>query len=102
MLSSPFTHLISVDFPEPDGPQTTTTSPFSTLAVQLDKTWNSGLYHLSTPDISMTGLEGLAVCADAAGVTTMKASPDDCRSCLQSPNRCRGRERDNEIDQSRK
>src|SRR5271166_932562 len=102
MLSSPFTHLISVDFPEPDGPQTTTTSPFLTLAVQLDKTWNSGLYHLSTPNISMTGLEGHAVCADAAGVTTMKASPNDSRSCLQAPDCGRGNERHNKIDQGRK
>ena len=29
--SSAFTHLISVDLPEPDGPQTTTTSPFVDL-----------------------------------------------------------------------
>jgi hypothetical protein len=29
--SRPLTHLISVDFPEPDGPQTTMTSPFLTL-----------------------------------------------------------------------
>jgi hypothetical protein len=28
--SSPLTHLMSVDLPEPDGPHTTTTSPFST------------------------------------------------------------------------
>ncbi len=28
--SSAFTHLISVDLPEPDGPHTTTTSPLRT------------------------------------------------------------------------
>ena len=39
--SSPFTVLISVDFPEPDGPHTTTTSPLSTLVVQLVSTLNA-------------------------------------------------------------
>jgi hypothetical protein len=29
------THLIKVDFPDPDGPQTTTTSPLETWVVQL-------------------------------------------------------------------
>ena len=33
--------LMSVDLPEPDGPQTTTTSPFSTLVVQLVSTVNA-------------------------------------------------------------
>ena len=37
--SSALTHLISVDLPDPDGPQTTTTSPFSTLVVQSVSTW---------------------------------------------------------------
>jgi hypothetical protein len=32
--SSALTHLMSVDLPEPDGPQTTITSPFSTAVVQ--------------------------------------------------------------------
>ena len=32
--SSALTHLISVDFPEPEGPHTTTTSPLATLVVQ--------------------------------------------------------------------
>ncbi len=32
--SSALTHLISVDLPEPDGPQTTITSPFSTVVEQ--------------------------------------------------------------------
>jgi hypothetical protein len=31
--SRPLTHLISVDLPEPDGPQTTTTSPLATLVL---------------------------------------------------------------------
>ena len=32
--SSPFTHLISVLLPEPEGPQTTTTSPLATRVLQ--------------------------------------------------------------------
>ncbi len=32
--SSALTHLISVDLPEPEGPQTTTTSPLATEVVQ--------------------------------------------------------------------
>jgi hypothetical protein len=31
--------LIRVDLPEPDGPQTTTTSPFFTWVVQSVSTW---------------------------------------------------------------
>ena len=38
--SSALTTLISVDLPEPEGPQTTTTSPFSTFVVQSVSTWN--------------------------------------------------------------
>src|ERR1700723_1192977 len=53
--SSALTHLISVDFPEPDGPQTTTTSPLATLVVQSFKAWKVGLYHLSTWLISIIG-----------------------------------------------
>ena len=36
--SRAFTHLISVDFPEPDGPHTTTTSPLETDVVQFRNT----------------------------------------------------------------
>ena len=46
--SSALTHLISVDLPEPDGPQTTTTSPLATLVVQSFKAWKVGPYHLLT------------------------------------------------------
>src|ERR1700731_2235588 len=45
--SSPLTHLIKVDLPEPEGPQTTTTSPPATSALQCLSTWNSP-YHLET------------------------------------------------------
>lgn len=36
--SRPFTVLISVDLPEPDGPHTTTTSPFLTSVVHSVRT----------------------------------------------------------------
>src|SRR5437764_10604664 len=51
--SSALTHLISVDFPEPDGPQTTTTSPLATLVLQSLSTWKVGPYHLLTWLISI-------------------------------------------------
>src|SRR5262249_197096 len=53
--SSAFTHLISVDLPDPDGPQTTITSPFSTLVVQSVRTWNWP-YHLETLSIEIIGV----------------------------------------------
>ena len=43
--SSPFTHLMSVDLPLPDGPHTTTTSPLETAVVQSVSTWKLP-YHL--------------------------------------------------------
>src|ERR1700744_2523839 len=45
--SSPLTVLIRVDFPEPDGPQTTTTSPRATRVVQSVSTRCSP-YHFDT------------------------------------------------------
>jgi hypothetical protein len=45
--SSPFTVLISVDLPLPEGPQTTTTSPFDTSVLQSASTWKLP-YHLLT------------------------------------------------------
>src|SRR3954454_182479 len=51
--SSALTHLISVDLPDPDGPQTTTTSPFATLVVQSLSAWKLGPYHLLTWLISI-------------------------------------------------
>ena len=45
--SSPLTHLMSVDLPEPDGPHTTTTSPLATSVEQLLSTWKRW-YHLLT------------------------------------------------------
>src|SRR5713101_8166758 len=51
--SSPLMHLIKVDFPDPDGPHTTTTSPLATLVVQSFSAWKPGPYHLSTWLISI-------------------------------------------------
>ncbi len=56
--SRPFTHLIRVDFPEPEGPQTTMTSPFSTWVVQSASTLKSP-YHLPTFFISIMGMIGV-------------------------------------------
>ena len=43
-----------VDLPLPEGPQTTTTSPFSTLVVQSVSTWKLP-YHLLTFLIEIIG-----------------------------------------------
>ncbi|MCY1523261.1 hypothetical protein D9M68_581510 [compost metagenome] len=56
--SSALTVLISVDLPDPDGPQTTTTSPRPTVVEQSSSTWNAP-YHLLTCLISIIG--GLGV-----------------------------------------
>src|SRR6476660_7009835 len=51
--SSAFTVLISVDLPEPEGPHTTTTSPFAMLTEQSVSTC-TGPYHLEMFLISIT------------------------------------------------
>jgi hypothetical protein len=51
--SSALTVLISVDLPEPDGPQTTTTSPLTMRALQSASTWKLP-YHLDTFWMSIT------------------------------------------------
>jgi len=50
--SSALTVLMSVDLPEPEGPQTTTTSPLFTVTEQSLSTW-TGPYHLETFLISI-------------------------------------------------
>src|SRR5436853_4364779 len=79
--SSPFTHLISVDLPEPDGPHTTTTSPLSTLVVQFLSTWKLP-YHLLT---LLNSIMGISV------------SPDDRDAALKDLDEVRERERDDEV-----
>ncbi len=54
--SKALTVLMSVDLPDPDGPQTTTTSPLSTLVVQFFSTWKVGLYHLLTASMEIMGM----------------------------------------------
>ena len=57
--SSPFTVLMSVDFPEPEGPHTTTTSPRATRHVQSLRTWKAP-YHLEMWSMSIMGEESSA------------------------------------------
>src|SRR3954470_24631661 len=52
--SSPFTVLISVDLPEPEGPQTTTTSPLLICTEQSCSTC-TGPYHLDTLWMAIIG-----------------------------------------------
>src|SRR6476469_4681446 len=61
--SSPLTHLISVDLPEPDGPHTTTTSPLATSVEQRLSTCVLP-YHLLT--WSMVIMADPASCASVA------------------------------------
>src|SRR6516164_4102559 len=61
-LSRPFTHLISVDFPDPEGPQTTTTSPLVTSVLQSFNTWKSP-YHFETFLIEIMRLFSFAFCS---------------------------------------
>src|SRR5258705_8207698 len=81
--SSALTVLISVDLPEPDGPQTTMTSPFSTLVVQSASTWNWP-YHLETLSIVIMGMT--------------ESSADDGDFLLQQLHRVRQRVAEHEID----
>jgi hypothetical protein len=61
------THLIRVDLPDPDGPHTTTTSPFLTAVVQSVRTWKSP-YHLLTDFIVIMGPVVSGACAVLSGV----------------------------------
>src|SRR5664279_3354641 len=81
--SSAFTVLMSVDFPEPDGPQTTTTSPFSILVLQSVSTWKLP-YHLETFWMSI--------------MFGPRQSTDDGDLLLQLANQHRQREADDEVD----
>src|SRR5690242_7203366 len=76
--SSPLTHLIKVDLPDPEGPQTTTTSPRATCVVQSLSTCTAP-YHLLTAAILII----LTDYGDAA---------------LQIPHRAGRHQRDDEID----
>src|SRR5574339_893237 len=52
--SSPFTHLMSVDLPLPEGPHTTTTSPLATLVEHSASTWKVP-YHFETSRSAIIG-----------------------------------------------
>src|SRR5215469_1794762 len=63
--SRPFTHLIKVDLPDPDGPQTTTTSPLVTSVLQSFNTWKSP-YHFETFLIEIIRLFSFAIFPQAS------------------------------------
>src|SRR5262245_23363004 len=87
--SSPLTHLISVDLPDPEGPHTTTTSPLATSVEQSFRTWKSW-YHL------------LTLLSVIMGVTVPnQVLTDDCDPALQPAHEQRGAVGDHEIDQRR-
>ena len=57
---------ISVDLPEPEGPQTTIRSPFDTASSISRNTWNSP-YHLLTLFIVMIGWDMVSSLNDVCG-----------------------------------
>src|SRR5215217_8735534 len=69
--SSAFTVLIRVDLPEPEGPQTTTTSPLLMLTEQSLSTC-TGPYHLETFLISII-FSDMGTFLPGAGVQRMMA-----------------------------
>ena len=54
--SSALTVLMSVDLPEPDGPQTTTTSPFWMDVVQSVSTWKLPYHLRDVLDVDHVGI----------------------------------------------
>src|SRR3546814_15334635 len=58
--SSPLTVFISVDLPEPEGPQTTTTSPCATWVLQSSSTCVAP-YHLLTCFISIIPVPAIRI-----------------------------------------
>ena len=91
--SSALTVLISVDLPEPDGPQTTTTSPLATAVVQASSTWKDP-YHLLTCLISIIGGFG-----EACIVAPVDKLAQHAGALFQPLDQPRGGEADQEIHQ---
>src|SRR5262249_24487322 len=90
--SSPLTHLISVDLPEPDGPHTTTTSPLATRVEQPLSTCTVP-YHLLTPS---------TVIMSGSKARSFQLSSHDGGAALDDAHALRGRQGDDEVDQRRK
>src|SRR4051794_20375394 len=84
--SRALTVLISVDLPDPDGPQTTTTSPLLIAVVQSVSTWKVP-YHLETSLMSIMKVS-----------RRWRLSADDGDLPLQPPNGHRQAEADDEVD----
>src|SRR5471032_1096659 len=82
--SSALTHLIKVDFPEPEGPHTTTTSPLATSVLQSFSTWKLP-YHL------------LRCLMEIMYAFFSRGSSDDRDPVLQLPHAIRGSETDQEV-----
>src|SRR5437899_11548084 len=74
--SSPLTHLISVDLPEPDGPHTTTTSPLATSVEQSFSTWKSWYHLLTWRRVIMEHLIGISCSGISAPAPAVRLSTD--------------------------
>src|SRR5262245_61872865 len=77
MRSRAFTQRISVLLPDPDGPQTTTTSPLDTARVMSRSTW-------SFPNHLLTVRNSIAVSAMSAGPSIEEAHARHKRPALYS------------------
>src|SRR5262245_30791318 len=90
--SSPFTVLIRVDLPLPDGPHTTTTSPLATSVVQSLSTWKAP-YHLLTCSIRIMGSSAMR----SPPWCDAPTSPDDGQAELEALHQRRQAVRDDEV-----
>ncbi len=79
MGSSRFRHRMKELLPEPEGPQMTSTSPFSTFWVMPLSTWNSP-YHLCTSWNSIIAMRGRPYPVPAMARAAAVFLPD-CRRC---------------------
>src|SRR5688572_2697351 len=91
--SRAFTVLISVDLPDPDGPQTTTTSPLSTSVEQSVSTWKLP-YHFDTSRISIIAMPAIPLFS----VRSASGLPYHRDARLQPLDEERQRVADHEVD----
>src|SRR3984893_1778206 len=89
---------IIVDLPEPEGPQTTTRSPFLTSRLMSLRTWNSP-YHLSTWRSSMMGSPaGVSIAVSVMPSRQLLALPSLVELALEHLAIARHEEAEAEID----
>src|SRR6185437_1933081 len=96
--SNAWTALMSVDLPDPEGPHTTMTSPFSTLVGQSVSTWKLP-YHFEISRISIIGIAQVPIRNGWRRVAGLRASVDDRNAVLQPPHEIRSRDAHDEVNE---